>query len=152
MSGALNDLVEERLALRAEEIARRGLRLVCELDPEWQPRAVPGLSQALARLLELVFTTVPDESEIYLGSARRIAPVSRLEEGCLTLRWQVAGERRAASEAGATPLRPRLGDAEAHVSSSGAQRTRQAFEAAGWLLELDAAESGGELVARVRLG
>jgi hypothetical protein len=152
VSEALNDLVEDRLALRMEEIAGRGLRLVVELDPEWQPRAVPGLSQALARLLELVFSTVPDESEIYLGSARRIASVARIEEGCLTLRWQVAGERRAASEPGATPLRPRLGDAGTHLSSAMAERARQAFAAAGWILELDAAESGGELVARVRLG
>jgi hypothetical protein len=148
----LNDLVEDRLALRAEEIARRELRVVCELDPEWQPNAASGLSQALAQLFELVFTTVPDESEIYLGSARRIAPVARLEEGCLTLRWQVAGERRAASEARATPLRPRLGDAGAHLSSETAERARQGFAAAGWILDLDAAESGAELVARVRLG
>lgn len=141
--------IEALLAAHAAEVDARRLSVQMELDERWQRTATAGIVEALRLLLRLVFATVPDRCEIYLGSARSMANVARLDAGEIILRWQVAGSRATPASLQSAPrLHPRPGDADRHLDSGLARRTREAFAAAQWSFELDVLSSGEELVAR----
>jgi hypothetical protein len=152
MAIALGETIETLLEAHSAEIAERRLSVRLALDSAWRAESTPDLVAAFRGLLQLVFATLPDGCEVYLESARSVAPVSRIGDGMVTLRWQVPGVQRSASEQGVTPLRPRIGDAEAHVDSPAVGRVREAFHEAGWIFEIEAVPPGCELFVRVRSG
>lgn len=107
--------------------------------------------KALRALIRFVIATVPDGCEVYWSIARPGAPVALLEAAELTLRWQVAGDRRGGAEAAVVPLRPRLGNAQAQIVGKRAQALRADFRSAGWGLTLEAIQGGQELWVRAEI-
>ena len=140
-------LLAERLDAHAEEIRARGLLLHCELDAGFQMRPRAGLDAALEALIRFVLSTIPAGCEVYLASTRSAAPVSRLGEGRLILRWQVSGDPQTSGNL--RSLRPRAGDAATHAASKSGLRVRAAFAAVGWGMELVPLAAGRELMARI---
>jgi len=138
------------LEAHEDEVRARRLRIRTELDESWQREATAETIEAIRALLRLVFATIPDGCEIYVGSARSTSPVTRLDAGLLTVRWQVVGEgaRLQTEEPRVAPLHPRPGSAWHHVDSSLARRAREVFARLGWRFELEVLTSGHELVAR----
>jgi hypothetical protein len=137
------------LESHAEEIRARTLIVARELDARFVMAPSEELETALRGLFDFVFSTAPDQSEIYLATARTTAPVARLGSGMLTVRWQVAGERPVSEREDLVPLRPVPGGPADHLGSDRAQHLRRAFERAGWTFELTVPSAEGELLARV---
>jgi len=167
--GRMQEAVRRLLEAHAEETRARRLRVRTELDESWQREATDETIEAIRTLLRLVFATIPDGCEVYVGSARSTSAVARLEAGLLTVRWQVMGEvmgevagevpgavvgERSGEPAGGAregrvaTLHPRPGNAWQHVRSSLARSAREAFARLGWCFELEVLTSGHEIVAR----
>lgn len=146
----MQESIRALLEAHAAEVRARRLRIRTELDESWQREASAETIEAIRALLRLVFATIPDGCEIYVGSARSTSPVARLDAGLLTVRWQVAGEgdRPQPQETRVAALHPRPGRAWRHVDSPLARRVREAFARLGWRFELEVLMSGHELVAR----
>jgi hypothetical protein len=146
----MQEAIRVLLEAHAAEVRARRLRIRTELDESWQRPATGETIEAIRALLRLVFATIPDGCEIYVGSSRSTSPVARLDTGLLTVRWQVVGEgaRLQTEEARVAPLRPRPGSAWHHVESPLARRAREAFARLGWCFDLEVLTSGHELVAR----
>ena len=138
-------LIEELLGVHADEIRNRAIRLRCEFDRQFQISEDAALEAALVDLFRFVFSTVPDGCEVFLASARTLAPVATLESGSLTLRWQTTGDERGGLPGNVTSLRPIVGSAHAHVQSKAASALECAFEAAGWGFELLAVNDDREI-------
>ncbi len=122
--------------------------------------------KALRALIRFVLATVPDGCEVYCSITRPAAPAAPLalvlvgegvgaceavHEGVLTLRWQVAGDRRGGANPDVVALRPRLGDAQAQIVGKSAQALRSGFRAAGWPLSLEAVQGGEEVWVRSKV-
>jgi hypothetical protein len=168
MSAIADDqsLAEKARALIAEysvEIQDRGIIFHTDFDPDLRFLArpeeadatrqeIPGTRErALRALLRFVMATVPDGCEVYFAMARPSAPVSVIGTGELTLRWQVAGDRRSQNESGVTSLRPRLGNAQEQIVGKPARALRADFKAAGWRLTLEAIRGGEEIWLRAEV-
>jgi hypothetical protein len=143
---AFGPWVEEIFGRSQAEIRARRIVLRLEFDPEFVVARDAGLEAALVELCRLIITTVPDGCEIYFGSARSSAPVSRLGAGQWSARWQVIGEVEDAAMQ--TQLRPRPGGAERHSSSALAGRVRDRFAKTRWDFSLEVIDAGRELLAR----
>ena len=146
----MREAIHVLLEAHAAEVRARRLRIRTELDESWQREANAETIEAVRALLRLVFATIPDGCEIYVGSTRSTSPVARLDAGLLTVRWQVVGEgaRPQPEETRVAALHPRPGSAWRHVDSPLARRAREAFARLGWGFELEVLTSGRELVAR----
>ena len=154
-------LAQVLLAEQEAETERRGLVFHTDFDPDLVFLRRPSGSQerndlgavnvqdagehALRALIRFVMATLPDGCEVYFSAARPAAPVVAVGAGVLTLRWQVAGDRRGGAEKGVVALRPTLGDAQAQVTGPSAQALRADFRAAGWPLTIEAIQGGGEI-------
>jgi hypothetical protein len=136
----------------AAEIRERSLMLHSELDSRFQMRRDPLLETALERLFRFVFSTLPNGCEIYLASSPTIAPVTALDSGTLTLRWQVAGEARPSPGGEVVAIRPIVGGAAFHARSRAARELAQSFSGAGWTFDLEATNGDRELWLRARTG
>lgn len=147
----MQEAIRTLLEAHAVEVRARRLRIRTELDESWQREATGETIGAIRALLRLVFATIPDGCEIYVGSARSTSPVARLDAGLLTVRWQVVGEgaRPQTEETRVAPLHPRPGSAWHHMDSPLARRASEAFARLGWCFELEVLTSGQELVARL---
>ncbi len=149
----MQEAIRALLEAHAAEVRARRLRIRTELDESWQREATAETIEAIRALLRLVFATVPDGCEIYVGSTRSISPVARLDAGLLTVRWQVVGEdTRAQPQADVAALHPRPGSAWHHMDSSLARRAGEAFARLDWCFELEVLTSGHEMVARASVG
>ena len=140
------------LAAYAPEIRERSLILHSELDSRFQMRRDPLLETALERLFRFVFSTLPNDCEIYLASSPTIAPVAALDSGTLTLRWQVAGDARPSPGGGVIAIRPIVGGAAFHARSRAARELAQSFSDAGWTFDLEATNGDRELWLRASTG
>ena len=145
---ALGPWLEELLEGHAAEIRSRALVLQLELDPGFMVEESDALGMAFRELFRLIFATVPDGCEIYLGSARSTAPVSKLGMGQVNARWQVAGRSEPGAELNLARLHPRSGDAAAHTQSALATRIVAEFAATQWDFALESLEGGREILAR----
>jgi hypothetical protein len=145
---ALGPWLEELLQRHAAEIRSRALVLQLELDPEFVIEPSDALGTAFRELLRLILATVPDGCEIYLGSARSTAPVSRLGAGHFNARWQVAGRPDPGADCELGRLHPRSGDAAEHAQSALAARIVARFAATRWNFALEILEGGREILAR----
>jgi len=140
--------IEQLVEAHSDEILGREIRVQFELDPQFQIGKNSALEAALTGLLRFVFSTVPDGCEVFVASARRLAPVAALGSGSLTFRWQAAGDERCQAREKVTALRPIAGNAQVHVQSIAADQLLGAFEAAGWDFELIALAEDREMWAR----
>lgn len=145
--GAPGPWLEEILADFDSEIRERGVRLRLDLDPAFLIERDGAVDSALRELLRFILATTPDGCEIYLGSARSTASVSRLGAGALRARWQVVGDRAASPDSDATPIHPVVGDAERHVGSSQARAVHAKFARTRWAFSLDALAADQEIHA-----
>jgi hypothetical protein len=136
------------LEAHADEIVDRAIHIRLEFDPRLQLSMDEKLEVALIGLVRFAVSTVPDGCEIFMASARGLGPVERLESGSLTLRWQVAGEKRGRPHEKVTAMRPLVGNARTHVQSRIAADLKDAFDAAGWGFELLAMAEDRELWAK----
>jgi len=137
--------LEDILGRSEAEIRARRIVLRLEIDRDFIVEQGFELEAALVELCKLMIETVPDGCEVYFGSARSSAAVSRLGAGHWSARWQVAGE--AVGSTIATRLRPRPGGAERHAKSSRANRVRELFAKTQWDFSLEALDEGSELLA-----
>lgn len=133
------------------EASERDLQIHLELDPRFRVRPSIELARAVDELVGFVLATIPDGCELFVASTKTSAPVARLGSGTLTLRWQVAGAERPASEGNVRSIRPVAGGAASHLASRVAQRVGARFEGTPASLELFAAEGDRELWARVTI-
>jgi hypothetical protein len=140
--------IERLIAAHADEIDEREIIVRVEFDPRFQMMRDEPLQRALTALLRFAFSTVPDRCEIFIASTRKLASVSTLESGSLTLRWQAAGTRSLRSHGSVAAIRPIIGGAQVHVVSRAAQRLFGAFHDADWDLELCAMNGDREIWAR----
>lgn len=140
----------ELLSPYTAEVRKRGLVVHHELDSQFHLRRDRLLATALEGLFRFVFSTLPDGCEIYLAAARRDSPVTSLGSGELTLRWQVAGTLPRPVRGNVSSIRPISGGAAFHSQSSAAAELEASFLAAGWSLDLAAADGDQELWARAR--
>jgi len=145
---ALGPWLEELLERHTAEIRSRALMLQLELDPDFIVVQSDALGIAFRELFQLILATVPDGCEIYLGSARSTAPVSKLGAGQLNARWQVAGRSDPGADFELAQLHPRSGDAAQHAQSALAARVVAGFAATRWDFALETLEGGREILAR----
>jgi hypothetical protein len=137
--------IEELLSAHADDIFGRELRVQCEFDPLFPITKDERLEAALVGLFRFVFSTVPDGCEVFVASARRVAPVASVESGSLIIRWQAVGNERSRFREKVTALRPIVGDARTHAQSKLSADLKDAFEAAGWEFELSAMAEDREM-------
>ena len=148
MSSPSGAWIEDLIAVHADEIEAREIIVRLELDPRFQITRDRPLERAMTELFRFAFSTVPDRCELFAASTRKVAPVSSLESGSLTLRWQAAGTEPRRSRGPVAAIRPILGDAQVHVESRAAGRLIGAFDEADWDLELVGMNGDREIWAR----
>jgi hypothetical protein len=148
-SAGLGAQLAEIFAAWNHEIEERGLALRFEFDSDFVFERSEALDQALLELCRLILTTTPNGCEIYFGSARSTAPISRLGAGQWAARWQVVGD--GAKPSGMTRIRPRRGSAAYQLTTGQADRVRGLFEHTPWRFSLEAVVGEEGLVARASL-
>lgn len=145
--------VAGRVEERAEVSARRDVALHCDVEPGLRLSVSSELTEAFRRLLDFVLATVPDGCPVSLEVTRPLRPLAAVGSGQLAIRWQTSGPRRSESEqGGVTTIHPLPGDARSHLASDRLHEIYEAFEAAGWKVEVEALSDATELFVRATSG
>jgi len=148
-SAPTRDWIEGLIAAHRDEVEAREITVRIELDPRFQIAREGPLESAMVDLFRFAFSTIPDRCELFVATAREIVPVSALDSGSLTLRWQAVGAASLRDRGSVTAIRPIAGGAQVHVESRAAQLLLSAFDAASWNLELIAVNGDQEIWAQV---
>ena len=154
----VSDRLNELLARHRDEIAQRRLILRVDLEPglvlDW-----PDSSDAIARLVGLAISTLPDGCELLVAATRSPERISRVGTGVVTLRWQVGRSGGAIHESPTdenrgqvVPIGAALRSAEDLIASAPVERIREACRESRLEFRLEPVDHSGEVIARVLIG